>query len=77
MNENMEKVLERVTKFVKDVSEEMMKTITETSNNNNEALENLNNELLEIVNGRGVLATFLMSPLSKITKPENVSQFKF
>ena len=28
------------------------------------------------MNDRGILATYLMSPLSKITKPENTSQFK-
>ena len=53
-----------------------MKTITETSNNNNKALGNLNNKLLVIMNDRGTLITFLMSPLSKITNPENTSHFK-
>ena len=28
------------------------------------------------MNERGILATYLMSPLSKITNPENSSQFK-
>ena len=28
------------------------------------------------MNDRGILATYLMSPLSKITNPENISQFK-
>ena len=28
------------------------------------------------MNDRGILATYLMSPLSKITNPENTSQFK-
>ena len=53
-----------------------MKTITETSNNNNEALEKINNKLLEIMNDRGILASNLMSPLYKITNPENTCQFK-
>ena len=43
---------------------------------NNQAIENLNNKLLEIMNGRGILASYLMSPLSKITNLENTSQFK-
>ena len=47
-----------------------------TSKQTNEALENLNNKLLEIMNDRGILATFLKSPLSKITNPESSSQFK-
>ena len=71
----MKKVLEPVTKSKKDVSEEVTKTITETSNNNNKALEKLNNKLLEIMNDRGILATYLMSPSSKITNPESTSQF--
>ena len=28
------------------------------------------------MNDRGILASFLMSPLSKITNPENTIQFK-
>ena len=28
------------------------------------------------MNDRGILASYLMSPLSKITNPENTSQFK-
>ena len=56
-HEDMKKVFEPVTKSNKDVSEEVTKTITETSNNNNKALQNINNELLEIMNDRGKLAT--------------------
>ena len=47
-----------------------------TSKENNQALENLNNKLLEIMNDRGILATYLMSPLSKVSNSENSSQFK-
>ena len=36
----------------------------------------MNNKLLEIMNDRGILATYLMSPLSRITNPENRTQFK-
>ena len=72
----MKKVFEPVTKSIRDTSEEMTKTITETSNNNNQSIEKLNNKLLEIMNDRGILATCLMYPLSKITSPENTSQFK-
>ena len=50
--------------------------LTKTSIENNKALENLNNKLLEIMKDRGILATYLMSPFSKITNPENTSQFK-
>ena len=61
---------------MKNTSENLTKAITETSIKNNLAIENINNNLLEIMNDRGILATYLMSPLSKITNPENTSQFK-
>ena len=75
-HQKSEKLFEPVTKSIKDASEEVTKTISETSIKNNQALENLNNKLLEIMNDRGILATYLMPPLSKITNPENTSQFK-
>ena len=43
---------------------------------NNKAAENLNDKLLEIINDRGILATYLKSPSSKIAHPENSSQYK-
>ena len=75
-HENMKKVFEPVTKSLENTSQDRTKTITETSNKNNQAIENLNNKLLETMNDRGILASYLMSPLSKITIPENSSQFK-
>ena len=75
-HEDMKKVFEPVTKSLEDTSQDITKTISETSPKNNQAIENLNNKLLEIMNDRGILATYLMSPLSKITNPENTSQFK-
>ena len=53
------------------------KKLSENSINNNQEIENVNNKLLEILNDRGILASYLLSPLSKITNPENTSQFKF
>ena len=75
-HENIKKVFEPVTKSLENTSENITKTLTETSIKNNQAIENLNNKLLEIMNDRGILASYLMSPLSKITNPENSSQFK-
>ena len=75
-HEDMKKVFEPVTKSLESTSQDKAKTITETSIKNNQAIENLNNKLLEILNDRCILATYLMSPLSKITNPENTSQFK-
>ena len=75
-HEDMKKVFEPVTKSLENNSENLTKAITETSIKNNQAIENINNNLLEILNDRGILATYLMSPLSRITNPENASQFK-
>ena len=75
-HEDMKKVFEPVTKSFKNTSENLTKAITETSIKNNLAIENTNNNLLEIMNDRGILATYLMSPLSRITNPENTSQFR-
>ena len=72
----MKKLFEPVTKSLEDTSQDITKTITETSIKNNQPIENLNNKLLEIMNDRGILALCLMSPLSKITNPENASQFR-
>ena len=75
-HEDMKKVFEPVTKSLENTSQDITKTITETSVKNNQAIENLDNKLLEIMNDRGILATYLTSPLSRITNPENSSQFK-
>ena len=75
-HEDMKKVFEPVTKSLENTSENLTKAITETSIKNNQAIENLKNKLLEIMNDRGILASYLMSPLSKITNPENSTQFK-
>ena len=75
-HEVMKKLFEPVTKSLENTSENLTKAITESSTKNNQAIENLNNKLLEIMNDRGILASYSMSPLSKITNPENTSQYK-
>ena len=75
-HEDLKEVFEPVTKTLEKTSQDITKTMTESSFKNNEALENLNNKLLEIMNDRGILASYLMSPLSKITNPEKSTQFK-
>ena len=72
----MKKIIEPVTKSLENTSQDIPKTITESSIKNNKALENLNEKILEIMIDRGILATYLMSPSSKITSPENTSHFK-
>ena len=75
-HEDSKKIFKPMTDAMKSTSENLTKAITESSKENNLALENLNNKLLEIKNDRGILATYLMSLLSKITNPENTTQFK-
>ena len=75
-HEDMKKIFEPVTKALESISQDVTKTITETSIKNNQTIENLKHKLLEIMNDRGILATYLKSPLSKITNPENTSPFK-
>ena len=47
-----------------------------TSKENNQTLEKLRDKLLEILNDRGIIASYLLPPLYKIINPENTSQFK-
>ena len=47
-----------------------------TSEENNETLENLNQKFLENLNDKGILASYLLSPLSEITNAEHTNQFK-
>ena len=74
-HEDMKKLFEHVTKPLENTSQDITKTIMETSIKNNQAIENLNNKLSEIMIDGGILATYLMSPLSKITNPENTTQY--
>ena len=75
-HEDIKKVFESVTDTIKNTSEVWTKTMMLTSKENNKALENLNKKLLEMLNCRGIIASFLMSPLSKIENPDNKNQFK-
>ena len=74
-HEDMKKLYEPLTDTIKNASENMTKILTETSKENNLALENLNNKLLEILNDRGIISSYLLSSLSKITNPEKSTQF--
>ena len=75
-HEDMKEVFEPVTISLENTSQDITKTITETSVKNNQAIENLDNKLLEIMNDRGIIASYLLSPLAKIFNSENTTQFK-
>ena len=75
-HEDMKKEFEPVTKSIKDVSEEVTKTIPETSIKNNKAVENLNDKVIELMKDKGMIAPYLASSLVNLFKAENKSQFR-
>ena len=72
-HDNVKNVFEPVTDTIKNSSEDFTKTMMLTSKENNKALENSNNKLLQIMNERGILASFSLTPSSKISNPEITS----
>ena len=75
-HENKKKLNEPLTDTIKDVSENITKTLTENSNNNNKAIENLNEKNLELMNDSGLIAPYLAFSLVNVFKPEKKSQFR-
>ena len=69
-HEDLKKLFEPVTDTIRNTSENFKKTSTETSVENNKALENLKDKLLEIMNERVIIARYLLPPSSKSTNPE-------
>ena len=70
-HKDMKKLYEPVTNTIKNTSE----NLTESSINNNKAIENLNEKVLEIMNDKGMIAPYLASSLVNLFKPQNKSQF--
>ena len=75
-HEDMAEVFEPLTNTLKKTSENIIKTITESSINNNKAIENLNEKILQVMNDKGMIAPYLASSLVNLFKPENESQFR-
>ena len=69
----MEKAIQPVFNSPKDVSEDVTRTIMKTSIENNKALLNIIDKFLEILHNRGLLVTYLLSPLSGIIDHEHNS----
>ena len=61
---------------IKDTSEIITKTITETFIKNNKAIENLNEKVSELMKDKGKIAPYLASSLTNLFHPENRSQFR-
>ena len=76
-HEDAKKLFKPMTDVIKDTSENLTKTITENSINNNKAIENLNERILELMDDKGSIAPYLASSLVNLFKPENKSQFNF
>ena len=75
-HEDMTKVFEPLTDTLKKTSENITKTITENSINNNKAIEDLNEKILEMMNDKGMIAPYLTSSLVEAFKKDNKSQFR-
>ena len=65
----MQKLYEPTKDTNKHTSRDITKTITETSLENIKTLGILNDKLLEIMIDRGIVASYLLSPLSKSLIP--------
>ena len=76
-HEDAKKLLKPMTDTIKDTSENLTRTITENSFNNNKAIENLNEKNLELMNNKCMIAPYLASSLINLFKPENKSQIRF
>ena len=72
----MTKVFEPLTNTLKKTSENITKTITENSINNNKAIENLNEKILELMDDKGLIAPYLTTSLVEVFKKDNKSQFR-
>ena len=72
----MEELFERLTDTLKKTSENITKTITETSIKNNKAISDLNEKLLELLDEKRLTAPYLASSLVNLFKPGNKSQFR-
>ena len=75
-HEDLTKVFEPLTETLKKASENITQTITETSVNNNKAIENLNEKILELMIDKGLIAPYLTTSLVEVFKKDNKSQFR-
>ena len=65
-----------MTDVINDTSENLTKTIEESSFNNNKAIENLNEKILELMIDKGLIAPYLAFSLVNLFNPANKSQFR-
>ena len=65
-----------MTESINNTSDDLGKTMMLTYKENNKVQEKLNNRILETMTDRGVIASYLTSPQSKITNLEKTSELK-
>ena len=75
-HEDQKKLFKPVTDAIKNTSENITKTLTENSVNNNKAIENLNEKILELMKDRGMITPYLAFSLVEVLKSDNKSQFR-
>ena len=75
-HEDSKKIFKPMTEAIKSISENIIKTLTENSINNNKAIENLNEKILELMDEKGMIAPYLVSSLSNVFNLENKSEFR-
>ena len=75
-HEDSKKIFKPMTEAIKSTSENITKTLTENSINNNKAIENLNEKILELMDEKGMIAPYLVSSLSNVFNLENKSQYR-
>ena len=75
-HEDSKKLYKPMTDVLKSTSENITKTLTENSVNNNKAIENLNEKNLELMNEKGLIAPYLTISLANVLSLENKSQFR-
>ena len=75
-HEDLIELFKPVTKSLEKTSENITKTITENSINNNKAIENLNEKILELMNDKGMIAPYLTTSFVEVFKKDNKSQFR-
>ena len=75
-HEDAKKIINPMTDTIKDTSDNLTKFITESSINNNKAIEVLNERFLELMNDKGLITPYLASSLVNLFKSENKSQFR-
>ena len=73
----MKKVFELMTNAIKGTSQDIAKTITESSVKNNQALESLNGKVLKLLNDNGMIAPYLAPSFVNLFRLENKSQLLF